>query len=427
MTPSTEREPLIELVTRMGARLDASPHLVRLGRLLDRTVLLEVDGEELYLGFERGRLTSVVPGPSRRTAWRFGVRTDREAFDAFLRPQPAPGFHDLFGLVKLGRARIDGDVPELVRNLAFFKGFLALGREADAPGAGLDDALAPEGIEQIVGRYVNLDVRGVRQRIYYETSSGPPDAPVVLCLHTAGADTRQWRHLLTDEALARDWPLVAFDMPRHGKSLPPDGYREDEYLLDTGTYMATVLAVIRALGLPDVVLAGCSMGGRIALQLAARRVPGIHAYVAVEASDFQDAWYDIDWFDRPDAHGGEMGAALVSANIAPQAPEAMREQTLWMFRQSGPGVFRGDLAFYTRDDSLVGRLRDIDTGRTPVHLLCGEYDLTCTPDDARRTAEAIPGATIEIMEGLGHFPMSEHPDAFRSHFVDALRRVAGTR
>lgn len=91
--------------------------------------------------------------------------------------------------------------------------------------------------------------------------------------------------------------------------------------------------------------------------------------------------------------------------------------------QSGPGVFRGDLSFYTRDDSLIGRLAKIDTGRTPVHLLVGAYDLTCTPEDARRTAAAIPDATGSVMEKLGHFPISEHPEGFRPFFADALARM----
>ena len=55
--------------------------------------------------------------------------------------------------------------------------------------------------------------------------------------------------------------------------------------------------------------------------------------------------------------------------------------------------------------------------------MAGEYDLTCTPEDARRTAEGIPGATLDIMPEIGHFPMSEHPERFRPHFVEALARM----
>ena len=264
---------------------------------------------------------------------------------------------------------------------------------------------------------MTIDVQGVTQRIYFEEAGqGRP----ILCLHTAGADTRQWRHLMNDAEVTKANRLIAFDMPWHSKSLPPEGFQTQEYLLTTETYIETVLGMVAALGLERPVLAGCSMGGRIALQLAALHPDKFSGFIAIEASDFQPAWYDIDWFDRPDAHGGEMGAALVSANISPFAPEAERWNTLWMFMQSGPGVFRGDLSFYTRDDSLIARLGQIDTAKTPVHLIVGAYDLTCTPEDAKRTADAIPGATLSVMDEVGHFPMSEHPDGFRPFFIEAL-------
>lgn len=275
-------------------------------------------------------------------------------------------------------------------------------------------------IEPITGRYVTVSVAGIPQRIFFEEAGqGRP----VLCLHTAGADTRQWRHLMNDPEVTAAHRLIAFDLPWHGKSLPPEGFQEAEYLLTTDTYIETILAVSDALELDKPVLAGCSMGGRIALQLAALHPDRFCGFIAIEASDFQPAWYDIDWFHRPDAHGGEMGAALVSANISPFAPEAERWNTLWMFMQSGPGVFRGDLSFYTRDDSLIARLHMIDTRLTPVHIIVGAYDLTCTPEDARRTAAAIPGASLAVMDQLGHFPMSEHPEGFRPFFREALQKM----
>jgi len=76
-----------------------------------------------------------------------------------------------------------------------------------------------------------------------------------------------------------------------------------------------------------------------------------------------------------------------------------------------------------KDDSLVARLSQIDTTKTPVHIIVGAYDLTCTPEDAKRTAYAIPGATLAVMDELGHFPMSEHPDGFRPFFVKGLSRM----
>ncbi len=112
----------------MRQELAARPDLLRLGALFSETVLLEVDAAEYYLNFDKGQLAEITPGPSRKTPWRFALRTDAEALAAFWEPLPRPGFHDIFGLVKIGRARIDGDILMLVKNLRFFKEFLALGR-----------------------------------------------------------------------------------------------------------------------------------------------------------------------------------------------------------------------------------------------------------------------------------------------------------
>lgn len=122
---------MLDVFTGIQARLDATPHLLRLGRLFSETVLVEVDGQEVYLAFEKGRIVSVAAGPSRRTPWRFALRTDAAALAEFWKARPAPGFHDIFGLVKIGRGRIDGDILALVRNLRFVKEVLALPRPAE--------------------------------------------------------------------------------------------------------------------------------------------------------------------------------------------------------------------------------------------------------------------------------------------------------
>lgn len=115
-------------LAQMQQRLLETPHLLRLGRLFSETVLLDVDGAEFYLTFRDSRLEGIVEGPSRKTPWRFALRTDADALAQFWQPVPKPGFHDIFGLVKIGRGRIDGDILALVKNLRFFKEFMALAR-----------------------------------------------------------------------------------------------------------------------------------------------------------------------------------------------------------------------------------------------------------------------------------------------------------
>lgn len=126
---------MLDIFLDIQAQLRRTPHLLRLGRLFSETVLIEVDGNEHYLTFEKGQLTQIATGPSRRTPWRFALRTDAEALRSFWQPRPAPGFHDIFGLVKIGRGRIDGDILCLVRNLRFFKEIMALPRAAQGVSA----------------------------------------------------------------------------------------------------------------------------------------------------------------------------------------------------------------------------------------------------------------------------------------------------
>jgi pimeloyl-ACP methyl ester carboxylesterase len=212
-------------------------------------------------------------------------------------------------------------------------------------------------------------------------------------------------------------------MPWHGKSTPPPGWQDEEYRLTTRAYADTVMAVARALGLDRPVVMGCSMGGRIVLQLALEHPDDLRAVIGLESADHQQPWYDTTWLHRPDVHGGEVCAALVSGLVAPQSPDETRWETLWSYMQSGPGVFKGDLHFYRVDSDFRDRVAGIDTRRCPVYLLTGEYDFSCTPDDTRRTAASVAGARVTIMERLGHFPMSENPAQFRRYLLPVLEAI----
>jgi pimeloyl-ACP methyl ester carboxylesterase len=288
-----------------------------------------------------------------------------------------------------------------------------------------EPAIGDGEVEPITGRYIWLNLSGRRHRVYFE-EAGPASGggiPLV-CLHTAGADNKQWRHVLNDAEITRDFRVLAFDMPRHGKSLPPAGWQGEEYRLTTDAYVQTILAFCDALALDRPVVLGCSIGGKIVLHLALRHPERFRALIGVEAADYQAPWYDdTSWLHRPDVHGGEICSALMAGLIAPQSPAEARWETLWGYAQGGPGVFRGDLYFYRAEGDLRGKLDAVDTRRCPLYLLTGEYDFSCTPADTERTAKAIEGARFTIMKGLGHFPMSEHPGRFREYLVPVLDEI----
>lgn len=277
-------------------------------------------------------------------------------------------------------------------------------------------------IEPITGRYMRLDIHGRPHRLYWEEAgSGIP----LLCLHTAGADGRQFRALLNDPEITSRFRVVVFDMPWHGKSSPPEGWEREEYKLTTDAYVELIVTVAQALGLDRPVAMGCSIGGRVVLELARRHPDLFRAVIGLQSSAFVQRYFDISYLHKPNIHGGEVCAAYCYGLVGPGAPARHRWETLWHYMQGGPGVFLGDLYFYSVDGDVSGRLAEIDTARCPLYMLTGEYDYSCTPEASRETAARIPGAELTIMEGLGHFPMSEDPEKFRGYLLPVLERIAG--
>ena len=282
-----------------------------------------------------------------------------------------------------------------------------------------DGAFQPA-YEPVVGRYLHLDLQGKPHRVYVEESGV---GIALLCLHTAGSDTRQYRALQNDPDILANYRVIAFDLPWHGKSSPPAGWHTHEYRLTSADYVGIVRGVCGALKLDRPVVMGCSIGGRIVLNLALDHAREFRALIGLQSGAHVEPYYDLQWLHRPDVHGGEVCAGIVSGLIGPNAPEADRWETLWHYMQGGPGVFKGDLHFYKIDGDLRERVARIDTRACPLYLLTGEYDYSCSPEDTRALERDIVGAKALIMPGIGHFPMSEDPQGFLRHLRPVLAEI----
>ncbi|MFV2090184.1 MAG: alpha/beta fold hydrolase, partial [Pseudomonadales bacterium] len=240
----------------------------------------------------------------------------------FFEPLPKPGYQTLNAMVMIGVLRLSGEV------LVFHQYLLALelmfGR-LPMPDSGNDAAPPPPtSIEPVVGRYMNLNHQGQSYRIYFEEAGeGIP----LLCLHTAGADGRQYRGLLNDSAITDRFRVIVFDLPRHGKSSLAPGYGGDQYLLTTDAYVDIVMAMVEALRLEQPVVMGCSIGGRAVVHLALRHGREFRAAVGLQSALYADGGEDMSGNSassifRPDANGSEIGAALVAAIMGPDSPSA---------------------------------------------------------------------------------------------------------
>jgi pimeloyl-ACP methyl ester carboxylesterase len=368
-----------------------------------------------------GRVVSITPGPFVTPNYSFALRAPRDEWELFWTKVPPPGHHDIFALFKRGKLTIEGDLHPLMANLLYIKDVLAAQRKlAAAPGAGSAPTSAGKPrFEPIVGRYLNFDLLGRPHRLYIEEAGqGIP----LLCLHTAGSDGRQYRGLLNDKRVTDNYRVIVFDMPWHGKSSPPEGYQDEEYKLTSRDYVRMILEIADALELDRPVVMGCSIGGRIVLYLAHQHAKRFRAIIGLETAAHVAPYYDVNWLHRGDVHGGEVSAGVVSGLVAPTAPDNHRWETLWHYLQSGPGVFKGDLHFYKVDGDIRDKVDQIDGRTTPLYLLTGEYDYSCTSEGTLDVAKRT-GAEATIMKGLGHFPMSEDPPRFISYLLPVLEKI----
>lgn len=279
-------------------------------------------------------------------------------------------------------------------------------------------------IADVTGRYLYMTVEGVEYRVYFEEAgSGVP----LLCQHTAGCDGRQWRHLLEDPDFTSRFRVVAADLPFHGRSLPPVGpaWWASDYSLKQSFFMGFLVELSHQLELDRPIYVGCSMGGHLAPDLAINHPDEFRAVVGVEAAiNSHGADTLMQWYFHPRI-ANTFKAEQMFGICAPQSPEPLRRETAFMYSQGAPPTFKGDLDYYLVEHDVTDTAKEIDTSRVEVHILNGEYDYSAAPVDGQELADQIDGATFTEMKEVGHFPMSENPEAFKRYLMPVLDQVVG--
>lgn len=297
-------------------------------------------------------------------------------------------------------------------------------RPTPARGETLAHDNRPAGtLDAPVGRYVHLELAGHNHRIYFEEAGeGIP----LLMQHTAGCHGSQWRHLFEYPEITDRFRLIAYDLPCHGKSVPPvsKDWWDEQYLLKGEFLRSIPVGLARALDLDRPVFMGCSVGGLLALDLAHKHSDVFRAVISVEGAlniegsldHFPELWH-------PQV-SNEYKARLMDGLMSPTSPKPYRKETSFVYASGWPPVFLGDLCYYVEDYDLRAQAGEIDTNQVGVHVLSGEYDYSGTSELGREVHEAIPGSSWVEMEGVGHFPMSENPAAFVEYLQPILDQIS---
>jgi hypothetical protein len=119
--------PVLE---RLADLVNANAGLVRRGRYLSTTFLVETGDTAWLVTVHDGRVEKLERGPFLMRAWTFAVRAPEASWQKFWEPVPAAGFHDIFAMTKGGHATVEGDLRPLMANLRYVKDVLAAPRRS---------------------------------------------------------------------------------------------------------------------------------------------------------------------------------------------------------------------------------------------------------------------------------------------------------
>ncbi len=231
--------------------------------------------------------------------------------------------------------------------------------------------------------------------------------PPLVLLHPFPFDRSYWRPQLAD--LADLVPLIAVDLPGFGSSPPLPG----EPSLDA--WADAVEATLAArLGERPAVVAGLSMGGYVALRLAARHPARIEALVLADTRASADTPEGRSGRDAAIAAVRERGVAplveeLLPRLLAPDAdPEAVAAARSIASRQRPDAVAAALAAMRDRPDST----RVLERLEAPLLVIVGERDALTPPEAAAEMAAAARDSWLVKIPGAGHLSSLEAPEAF---------------
>lgn len=239
--------------------------------------------------------------------------------------------------------------------------------------------------------------------------------PLVL-LHAFPFTREMWRFQY--DGLTTQMRLVTPDLPGFGESplskAPPG----------VDVMAQGVLDLLDRLGLDRVVLGGLSMGGYVTMEILRRRPDVVQGLVLADTKSSADDPSAADHRLRMAELLEQSGSArLLVHDVLPSlVGETTREEhpetVTWLreiVEDTDPlGAAWAQRAMAARPDSSE-TLRQV---RVPTLVLVGEEDGLTPPAEAEKMAEAVPGAQLAVLDGVGHLSAAEAPDAFNTRVGD---------
>jgi len=370
--------------------------------------------------FERARWQMLADGPGMDFFEREGVwpAVRRAVIDYHAPAHPGHSLRFQLAVTRLGRTsftmrQVARRVSDDVLVAAVESVFVCIDRSGAAVPipAGVAAFLLPR-LPSATAASRRVSVHGVELALDDEGSG-----PALLFVHGYPLDGTLWRH---QAGAFPGWRTLVPDLRGCGRSDAPDlGY-------SMATYADDLAALLDAVGVDDVVLAGLSMGGYIGFEFVRRHRPRLRGLVLADTKAQSDSAEGRKGREGAIADAREGGAPLIAEQmlpklLAPGAAESLRDQVRAMIAAAPvPGIIGALAAMRDRPDSteLLPTL-----GGLPTLIVVGAEDALTPPKEAEGMAKAIPGAKLVVLEKAGHLTPLEQPTEFNRHlrrFLDAL-------
>ena len=289
----------------------------------------------------------------------------------------------------------------------------------------------------MLNQQIATNVGPDRISLAYETR-GDPAQPTVLLVMGIAAQLIHWPEGLLDALVARGHHVVRFDNRDSGRSThlcdapPADLPAALAGDLSSASYTlshiaADAIGLLDALGVAAAHLVGASMGGAIAMTAAIEHPGRVRSLTSMMSTTGAAAVGQI--------HPETMRAVFGGPRVTSRA-EAI-ERALRTERAIGSPAYPADLSAlaettglaWDRDHDEAAIVRQavatVASGdrtallaaiQVPTLVIHGLADTICDPSGGRATAEAIPGAELLLIEGMGH----QLPPALWPRLADAI-------
>ena len=109
------------MIETLKDRVNGDAGLVRRGRYLTTTFLLEVGTAAWLISIYEGRIVAITKGPFVMPSSAFALRAPSEEWEKFWSKRPPPGSNDLMALIKRRVLKAEGNLYVFMANLRYFK------------------------------------------------------------------------------------------------------------------------------------------------------------------------------------------------------------------------------------------------------------------------------------------------------------------